>query len=263
MIAAFTQRWRDRRGFYRPAGETINPLSFEVAKIADDRTARAFIVQHHYSATYPAARVRFGLFRRAALVGVAVFSVPVHAASLSNIFGGDANSALDLGRFVLLDEVPGNGESWFLARCREALRKDFVGMIAFSDDNPRTDSQGRTILPGHVGTIYQASNAVYLGRTQGRTLFLLPDGSILSPRAISKIRAGERGYLAQARRLEAFGAPALTLDREAWLQSALRAVARPLKHRGNHKYAWSFDRRLKIAAGFSYPKKGTLNREQN
>jgi hypothetical protein len=258
MQVDFNQRWRDRRGSYRPAGEVIETSQYEVARIADDRTARDFVCRHHYSGTYPAARVRFGLYHQAQLVGVAVFSVPVQARALSNIFGGDASNALDLGRFILLDEVPGNGETWFLARCREDLRRDFVGMIAFADDNPRTDAAGRVILAGHIGTIYQASNAVYMGRGEGRTLWLLPDGSILSPRAIQKIRKGERGFLPQVEKLEAFGAPSLdrsTEDREPWLRLALATVARPFKHRGNHKYAWSFDRRMKISAGVTYPKR--------
>jgi hypothetical protein len=32
------------------------------------------------------------------------------------------DQAATLGRIVLLDEVPGNGETWFVARCFELLR---------------------------------------------------------------------------------------------------------------------------------------------
>lgn len=72
MITSVTQRWRDQRGSYRPAGEVIRPAEFEVAAIADDATAKAFVTRHHYSRRYPAARFRFGLYRRSELVGVAV-----------------------------------------------------------------------------------------------------------------------------------------------------------------------------------------------
>ena len=55
---------------YRPAGEPIDPRRYEVAAIASDRTAKDFVLPHHYSGSYPAARFRFGLFRRAVLDGV-------------------------------------------------------------------------------------------------------------------------------------------------------------------------------------------------
>ena len=74
-----TQRWRSGRASYRPAGEVIDTRRFEVAAIdgpGADNIARAFVVAHHYSASYPAARERIGLYRGGALVGVAGFSHP-------------------------------------------------------------------------------------------------------------------------------------------------------------------------------------------
>ena len=62
QLCLFSQRWRDRRESYRPAGEPINPRLYEVAELAGDREAKAFILAHHYSVSYPSARVRFGLF---------------------------------------------------------------------------------------------------------------------------------------------------------------------------------------------------------
>ena len=50
-----------------------------------DTTPRAFIEQHHYAGTYPAARERFGLYRRGELVGCAVFSHPTNDKVLSNV----------------------------------------------------------------------------------------------------------------------------------------------------------------------------------
>jgi len=45
---------------------------------------------------------------------------------------------VELGRSVLLDSVPGNGETWFLARCFEQMRKsDLIGVVTFSDPVPR------------------------------------------------------------------------------------------------------------------------------
>lgn len=103
------QRWRNGRARYRPAGELIRTSEYEVALIGE-KEAKAFVVSHHYSRSYPAARWRVGLFRRGELAGVAVFSQPVQDTVLTNVFPtGSALDSVELGRFVLVDHVPGNG----------------------------------------------------------------------------------------------------------------------------------------------------------
>lgn len=64
VTAPDCQRWRDRVGSYRPAGEPIRTAEYELAPIATDREARAFVERHHYSGSYPAACARYGLHRR-------------------------------------------------------------------------------------------------------------------------------------------------------------------------------------------------------
>jgi hypothetical protein len=242
----FTQRWRHRRHRFRPAGELIQPREYDVAPIADDATARGFVVTHHYAASYPAARARYGLYRHGALVGVAVFSHPVNDHTLTSVFPGDARESVELGRFVLLDSVPGNGETWFLARAFAQLRRDgYRGVVSFSDPVARTVADGRVVFPGHVGVIYQASNGCFLGRGTARTLRLLPDATVFSDRAVQKLRKGERGWRYAAALLERHGAetaPEDTTARRAWLATWLPRVTRPLRHPGNFKYAWAFAR---------------------
>ena len=78
MITPVAQRWRDKRGTYRPQGELIRTADYETIALPDDTTARDFILRHHYSGRYVAARRRFGLMHRTeGLVGVAVFFGPV------------------------------------------------------------------------------------------------------------------------------------------------------------------------------------------
>jgi hypothetical protein len=259
------QRWRSGRASYRPAGETINPLRYDVSVIAGDSEAKAFVVGHHYSGTYPAARFRFGLHRGESLVGVAVFSVPCNAIVLTSVFSGTLLESVELGRFVLLDDVEGNGETWFLARCFEHLRqKDLRGVISHSDPMPRVSVSGARVFPGHVGTIYQAHNGRYLGRATPRTLRLLPDGQVLSDRAIQKVRAGEVGWRYVVEQLERAGAPRFAGDRRDWLRVVLPLVTRKVKHAGNHRYAWPLDRATRKAAerwpAQAYPKAPDLGR---
>jgi hypothetical protein len=260
-MVATTQRWRERRDSYRPAGEPINTVAYDVVPIAEDSIAKVFVRRHHYSGSYPAARFRFGLYRHAELVGVAVFSHPCSDHVLTRVFPGPALSSVELGRFVLLDDVPANGETWFLARCFEGLRRVGIGgVVSFSDPIARTRADGSRVFPGHVGTIYQAANAVYLGRGKGQTLKLLPDGRVLSHRAVTKIRAGDRGWRAAAAILEGLGAgaaPDAADDRRAWLAEAVATYTRPLSHPGNHKYAWGLARstRRVLSVSLPYPKR--------
>jgi hypothetical protein len=185
------QRWRDGRSVFRRPDGQLRTRAYEVAEVGDG-VAKAFVQRHHYLKSYPAARFRFGLYRRDVLVGVAVFSHPTNDRALTNVFGGFARESVELGRFVLLDAVPYNGETWFLARCLRVLRKiGLRGVVSFSDPVPRRTADGRVICPGHIGTVYQAGNAAYLGRGSPTPLFLLPDGTTFSKRAISKVPPGQ------------------------------------------------------------------------
>jgi hypothetical protein len=265
MNDLFTQRWRARRDSYRPAGEVIDTRHYEVAAIDHDAEAKSFVCAHHYSASYPAARFRFGLYRAGQLQGVAIFSVPCRDEVLTNVFPVDPMEATDLGRFVLLDEVPGNGETWFLARCFEQLRRQgIVGVTSASDPESRDTAAGVIVFGGHVGTIYQSHNGRYLGRATPRTLKLLPDGSLLSDRAISKVRAklaGKsakqcRGWEYACRLLESQGADPCVRDLRQWWRHWLPHLTRSRRHQGNHKYAWGLTRTMRrlMPEGSEYPK---------
>lgn len=263
------QRWFQRIGSWRNPSEIIDTRAHEVVELRDDTTPKAFVEEHHYSGSYPAARARFGLYRGAELVGVAVFSHPPNEAVLRKL-PCERMAGIELGRFVLLSEVPGNGESWFLARCFEGLRAQGIeALVSHSDPLPRRSVAGDLVLPGHVGNIYQATNAIYGGRTRARALWLLPDGTVFSERAMSKIRARDRGFRYAIDQLVQHGAERpldIGQDLGEWLKATLPRVCRRMKHRGNHRYLWALDRRLrrdvaKLAlldehgAPVSYPKR--------
>lgn len=243
MLVDVNQRWRRRRASYRPQGETINPMEFEVTHIPDDTTAKKFVLKHHYSGSYPAARRRFGLYRKGGLVGVAVFSIPVQPRSL-DCAPGPRETCLELGRLVLLDDVRANGESWFISRCFHLLKSEgFTGVISFSDPVPRSTSSGEILFRGHVGTIYQATNGTYLGRSSAHTKYLLPDGSVIHRRALTKIRHHQQGWRYSAEILERHGAAPLSGDPVEWVNRWLPVITRRLRHQGNHKYVWALNRR--------------------
>jgi hypothetical protein len=135
------QRWREGEAGWRHQSEgDFDPGSYEVAPL-DDRTARAYVLAHHYSRTYVASRLRYGLWeRRGALVGVAVLSVPVRAAVLTRLVPEliPYAESPERRRFVLADRVLGNGESWFLARVLRLAAHAYPHEVALVDKLPKT-----------------------------------------------------------------------------------------------------------------------------
>jgi hypothetical protein len=250
-LTSVVQRWRERQGTYRVAGEPFETRACEVAVIPDDTTAKRFVVEHHYTGSYPAALHRFGLYQRGELVGVAVYSVPMRAEVLRPFA---AHEGVELGRLVLLDHVGANAESWFVARSFEHLRAEgLAGVVSFSDPEVRTNAAGETAFVGHIGTVYQALNARYTGRATPRTLRLLPDGAVLSDRTLQKIRARERGWQHAVEQLVAHGAAAPDGDLRAWLATWLPRVTRTRRHGGNHRYVFPLSRAARRVAPVSLP----------
>lgn len=257
--SSLVQTWRRRVGSYRLASEPINTSAYDVALIPDDTTARNFVVQHHYAGTFPAARARSGLYRAGILVGVIVVSVPMHDAVLAPLHLPREECG-ELGRVVLLDEPKmGNAESWFLAQSFRLFRNlGFRGFVSDADPMQTLDASGQVVCRGHLGTIYQASNAVYIGQTERRTRYLLPNGHVFVQRQFSKVRGREKGWEGAAAVLERFGAPHLGErdDAQAWLDTWVPRLTRRVRHPGNHRYLFGLDKFAKkgLPTGKAYPK---------
>jgi hypothetical protein len=253
--------WREGRAGFRVYGERINPREFEVVHVKVHVEARAFVEGHHYAKSWPSAIEVFELRWRGKLAGVAVFSEPGGPAVLGRWFKLHAAESLDLGRFVLLDEVPGDGETWFLARCFELLRRlGYFGVLSFSDPMPRHRRDGTLIFPGHLGGIYAAFGGEFLGLSAKETVWLFDDGTAYPARARTKIRAYARattdealedakGWAAAVRRLEGHGAEPFDFEpgdpaAALWCDRELARLARCFRHPGNYRFGWG----LKLSA---------------
>lgn len=101
----------------------------------------------------------------------------------------------------------------------------------------RRTASGSLSKPAHFGTCYRASNATYLGRSGARLLHIAPDGSVVSPRAVSKIRNDETGRDYAERMLVNTGdaARAPFEDPRAWLSRVMPTLQR-CAHPGNLAY---------------------------
>jgi hypothetical protein len=256
--SAWCQRWKHRAPTWRPTREGgFAPDLYRVIQIPE-APAKRFTQDHHYSGTWPAVRLAFGLQRRdlppapgdpdgGRLVGVIALGIPMNKAVLK-VFPdliAPYRESLELSRLVLLDECPSNAESWACSRAFQlAARLGVRGIVAHADPHPRTRlTQAGTVLltPGHVGHVYGAAQGfAYLGRTRPRTLTVLPDATVLSDRASSKVVHTESGHRSVEMKLVALGATDRRPEQSgaAWLAQALEEVgASRLHHAGNHRFA--------------------------
>lgn len=290
----YCQRWSKGAHSWRHASEGgFDSRLYDVVPLPE-KIARAFVIEEHYAASFPAARFSIGLLTRderyplngamvggMALAGVATFSTPMASRVLTSVFPTLApyEESIELGRFVLTD-TPANAESWFLSKAfRLARERGIRGVVSFADPMPRhrrvTDvlddgtlvERVEEVLPGHVGISYQSLNARALGRSTARTLNYDPRrGVVLSERTLSKIRCGESGCDAAEKHLVSLGAPARRAGQDAkqWLHEALDALGVVRRrHQGNFRYAFALGslaerRRLPIVGEVTpYPKPHT------
>lgn len=270
MITSRSQRWRERRDAFVDAATQIDAGEYGVEVIDCVREAKPFVQQHHYSGSFPASRLSVGLFRRTGvdpsrLVGVATFSqsmnnrcVPLHTGLSEHRHG------VELGRLVLLDEVAGNGETWFLSRAFKALRREkqeIEAVISYADPMLRRDSNGRVVKPGHVGSVYAVMGAAYRGRATARRETVTPDGRIYSDRDLSKIRAQDTGHRYAEAELIARGARSRSHgeDPSQWLRSLYgTGFLTKRSHPGNHAYSFELTKAARLAGRalprLAYPK---------
>jgi hypothetical protein len=153
--------------------------------------------------------------------------------------------------------VPANGESWFLARAFALARHaGFEAVVAYSDPETRHTAYGQLVFGGHIGTIYQASNAVYTGKTEVRTRYYFADGALLTDRELTKLREKQKGWKYVAAKLREHGASPPRGDFHAWRRRAMAEVLVTRRHRGSHRYLWALDKKLcqHLPDGMTYPK---------
>jgi hypothetical protein len=125
-------------------------------RLIDYRTGQDFLLEHHYSKREAPSEYTFGLFlTNGTLVGVCTFATP-YSPGLKRMICGEENkdNVIELNRLALVDWLPANSESWFVAQCLNsgAIKKNIV--VTFADT-----------AQGHLGTIYKALNFIYTGLT--------------------------------------------------------------------------------------------------
>jgi len=151
---------------------------YEVKEISKVK-AKEFIVKFHYTHTFPLSVLHFGAFKDDELIGVIVYGMsctPKMAQSIVPYLG--QSDYLELQRLFVKDCTESNFESWFIAQTVGWIKKNkpqIKLLVSFSDSNY-----------GHVGTVYQATNWLYVGNTKPASIWLNSNGIVVHSRTITK-----------------------------------------------------------------------------
>jgi len=138
-----------------------------------------FLEALHYLKDVPFGVVSYGLFEDDVLRGVACFGSPSSPAIASSIFENevDQKGVRELRRFAMQDAAP-NEASQFLAKALRmfyAEHREVSAVVSYADS-----------AQGHIGTIYKACNARYVGCSGEELVFVLSTGERVTGRGMLK-----------------------------------------------------------------------------
>lgn len=143
-------------------------------KEIDVKTARDLVKRYHYSGkVVPNSYLHLGVFDKQTnnLVGVLQYGTPMNAKKTPQKIVKDSNSneMMELNRMAMTDEAPKLSESQAISLSLKYIKRfipNIKWLLSFSDGKE-----------GNVGTIYQATNWVYLGFRESNSFYEL-DGTI-------------------------------------------------------------------------------------
>jgi hypothetical protein len=193
--------------------------------------ARTMVEKHHYLHSLPGGtRLAFGVFVESRLLGAITLGAgPFNAPSL--VARATSDDYLTLTRLWLSDDLLPNSESRCIGTVLRLLRKHTSISFLLSYADP---SQG------HLGTIYQATNWLYIGMSEPMPLYDLGDGKARHSRSVSHAYGSHS--VAHLRR---HGVPVTLLPQTA-------------KHRYLYFLNRSWQERLMVPV-LPYPKKEVVN----
>ena len=143
--------------------------------------ARDFIIRHHYSKGCSNTRVySHGLFNNedGKLYGVAMWLPPTRVAAES-VNKKEWKRVLSLTRLACSPETPKNGASFLMASSIRKIKEDgrFVSLVTYAD-----------VRMGHTGSIYKATNWIYVGEMKGSPAWIDPNTGRQVARKATKSR---------------------------------------------------------------------------
>lgn len=214
---------------------SLNDIFVRRVKVKEIRRA---IVLGHYSGVMPdACQEAFGAFNsKGGLIGAAAYGPGGNSATFNAIIpGANSKTARELIRVWVHPKAPKNTASFIISKTFKLLPESVNLIVTFADTGQN-----------HAGTIYQALNFKYIGKSQFGTRYIDSTGIEVTSRLANVYRQ---------RNPEKFGGKSLKEIRE---ELGWKAVISHPKHRyaigvgGGKKMIDS--QLLKIS--LPYPKKG-------
>lgn len=178
--------------FWDAEDEATEPIKVRDTTIgpASPADVAEFCRRYHYTNTPGNAQWRWGLWHQHTLLGVIAYNLPTRRACES-VFGPEYYEHVwHMGRLSMAESAPPNSESRLIGGSLRAIQRDHPhvwGVLTFA----ATDV-------GHIGYVYQATNALYTGLAGSGHYFTDQSGS---PRSTY----GPGGWMVTAERAAAWG----------------------------------------------------------
>lgn len=139
--------------------------NFEVREITYEET-KNMILNMYYAKRMPSISFAFGLYLENKQVGVVTYGKPASPFLMRGVLGVEHSSKVyELNRLILVDKLPRNTASFFVAKTLKRLSALNLCIVSYSD-----------IGMNHNGYIYQALNFKFTGTTKPRTDKYVPKG---------------------------------------------------------------------------------------
>ena len=109
------------------------------------------------------------------LKGIAIYSLPSGKNTAKVYKKTKKENVLELRRLACIDNTPKNTKSYFIAKCNKWIKKNTNYDVIVSYADPYYN---------HVGTIYKASNFIYIGKQKYKQVKLNWKNKILNEREL-------------------------------------------------------------------------------
>lgn len=157
---------------------------------ASTEDVREFCRRYHYTHVGNNINWRWGLWHGPTLLGVVAYNLPTRSVCAS-VFGEDQLANVwHMGRLALSDNAPHNSESRLISGSLKAIHRDYPHVWAVLT-YAATDA-------GHIGYVYQATNAVYTGEAGDPSYYIdeagARRGTHLDGHGVTADRAAAMGW---------------------------------------------------------------------
>lgn len=148
----------------RILAEKINIRGLEVRPIESDSEKNMFndyMLKHYLKSNPSSINIRFGIFYENKMVGIIAYGPPTSVSIIKEL-GLNSGEVIELRRLFIDDDLNiHNPESQSISLANKELKHikpNTKIIVTYADPSQ-----------GHLGTIYKATNAVYIGKGTGKT----------------------------------------------------------------------------------------------